>query len=231
MLLTENKLRKLIRSMLKEAAYAQLPGYVKGKELEINDFLKDPANPELRDEVIDAINKSYDYLGPGGKGGRHFDYNQADHLISNNDLDAMYAWDIDDDPQPDVVIGAKRKHPGYDKLVLSATDMARASIDYSKAEMVRRFMNGEAYGELSGAAAGAMMKAGVPVVTDPDTIERILKKKVEYVGEYPYKDSRTWAKSKREGPNGEYDHWYGRQVGGPKGMMVYKILFGKNINV
>ena len=63
MLISERKLRKIIRSILIEKKFSGLSQYGKNKEMQIYDDLFDPNNDDLRDEVFDLIDQSYAYLG------------------------------------------------------------------------------------------------------------------------------------------------------------------------
>ena len=58
MVLTEVKLRKIIRSVLNEKKFSQLAQYAKNKERQIYDDLMDSENDALRDEVFDLIDRS-----------------------------------------------------------------------------------------------------------------------------------------------------------------------------
>ena len=63
MFLTENKLRRVIRSVLQEKKLSQLAQYAKNQEMQIYNDLMDPENDALRDEVFNLIDQSYAYLG------------------------------------------------------------------------------------------------------------------------------------------------------------------------
>ena len=96
MLLTERKLRRVIRSILKEKKFSQLSQYAKNKEAQVYDDLMDPTNTELRDEIFQLIDQSYAYAGG------NTDIRTADDLADSaqNDYTTFLAWDIDDDPEP-----------------------------------------------------------------------------------------------------------------------------------
>ena len=224
MKITKRQLKQIIleeyRKVLNEAPFAGLPGYGKNTPIDVHSHVVDPANSELRDEIIDLINRSYAYT----KAGKNFDYSEADHLITNYDLDSMIAWDIDDDPQPDVVRGMKNKG-GKMKLTISGQDGSEAATTFSISDTKARLLDGGHFAEMSGASAGAMMKQGIPAVTDEATVRSLLPgKEIVWHGKHPEPESRAAKKTAERGPNGEYDGWYERTVSGNPG--VKKMIFG-----
>lgn len=229
MILTERKLRKIIRkALMSEAAFAGLPSYAKNKEIDIYTALMDPANDALRAEVFELIDDSYGYLGGNA------DIRAVEDLANPNKNDYVFfkAWDIDADPQPDVLRGMKPK-AGKTKLTLSATDGEEASTAYGIDDSEKRLRDGQHYAEMSGRAATVQMKRGVPVVRNEETTRSLLPgKDIEWFGEHPYfsgdprfqDDSSAIEadKSKQYGPNGEYDGWYVRVLGGtPHAKMIF----------
>lgn len=226
-------IRKYIRKVIKEALLnekklSQLPQYAKNSELEIYSDLTDIDNSELRDEVFDIIDTSYAYLGGNA------DIKTADHLADTDRNDYVYfkAWDIDNDPEADVVRGMKPK-AGQIKLALSATDGSPAAKKFGTADTAQRLRSPGHYAEMSGAAAVVQFKEGVPAVTDKATAQRLLPgKEIIWFGVHPYFASPIVLaelgvdlnklgdvgleaqKSKQYGPNGEYDGWYVRVLGG-----------------
>jgi len=226
-------IRKYIREIIKEALLheknlSQLPQYAKHTEMEIYPDLTDPLNPELRDDIFNIIDSSYAYLGGNA------DIKTADHLADTDRNDYIYfkAWDIDNDPEADVVRGMKPK-ANQIKLALSATDGSKAAKNFGIEDTARRLQGGGHYAEMSGAAAVVQFKKTVPAVTDPAKVQALLPgKKIIWFGVHPYFASPiTLAdkgvdlaklgdvgleaqKSKQYGPNGEYDGWYVRVLGG-----------------
>jgi len=228
MLLTEQKLRRIVRRVLQEKKFSQLAQYAKSTEMDIYSDLMDPDNEELRDEVFDLIDQSYAYLGGNA------DIKAPEHLMDPERNDYVYfkGWDIDADPEPDVVRGMKPK-AGKTKLTLSAIDGSEAAAQFGIADTARRLSDGSHYAEMSGRAATVQMKQMVPVVTDKATVASLLPgKEFEWFGEHPFfsgderfqdRGSEIEAnKSKQYGPNGEYDGWYVRVLGGdPHAKMVF----------
>jgi hypothetical protein len=220
----------ILETMLAEKRLSQLPNYTKKKEMQIYDDLQDPENSELRDEVFDLVDKSYAYIGGNA------DIRAEDDLMDSrkNDYDPFLAWDIDEDPEPDVLRGMKPKS-GSMKLSLSATDGSSAAGAWSKADTIARLKDGSHWAEMSGRSASLAMKAGVSAVTDKTkAISMVQKPDMVWHGEHPffknpshpiYKDlsieankSKTRAKSL-----GQYDGWYERKLG--KEIHV-KMVFG-----
>ena len=227
MRISEYMLRKFIRAVLVEKKFSELPGYAKNKEMDIYDDLIEPENDELRDEVFDLIDNSYSYLGG------NVDIRNPDDLMdkNQNDYDPFFAWDIDEDPQPDVVRGAKPKS-GSMKLALSANDGSATALDFSKNDTINRLKKGH-WAEMSGKSASMAMKAGVPAITDQKiALKYINKPNVVWHGEHPYfsnpdvyRDLAIEAeKSKSRATfNGQYDGWYERELGGHSHV---KMVFG-----
>ncbi len=228
MLLTEDTLRSVIRRILIEKRFHQLPGYTKNKEIDIYDDLTDPANADLRDDIFDIIDSSYQYLGGNA------DIREPDHLMDPDRNDYIYfkAWDIDSDPEADVVRGMKPK-AGKIKLALSATDGSEVAKKYGVSDTTRRLMTPGNFAEMSGAAAVVQFKEEVPAFLQEDEVLANLPgKKIIWFGEHPYFSTpeeleargvdpevigklRIEAqKSKQYGPAGEYDGWYVRMLGG-----------------
>jgi hypothetical protein len=238
MLISERKLRKIIRSILIEKKFSGLSQYGKNKEMQIYDDLFDPNNDDLRDEVFDLIDQSYAYLGGNA------DIKSAADLANpqKNDYTNFLGWDIDSDPEPDVLRGMKPK-AGKMKLTLSATDGSEVASDYVIGDTAQRLSDGQHYAEMSGKAATSQMKRGTPAVTDEATAAALLPgKQITWFGKHPAQysgsdpamqaiaDQFTGTSSQKEagkamqyGPNGEYDGWYVRNLGGTPHA---KIIFG-----
>ena len=238
MRLRESKLRRLIRSMLLEKKFSQLPSYAKNKEMQVYPDLMDPANSELRDEIFQLIDQSYAYLGG------NTDIRSADDLGNpgQNDYTTFLAWDIDADPEPDVVRGMKPK-AGKMKLTLSATDGSEPASSYVVGDTASRLSDGEHYAEMSGRAATSQMKRGTPAVTDETTVRALLPGKEltwfgvhpsQYTGDDPvlqdiaaqFTDASSQieaGKAMQYGPAGEYNGWYVRNLGGTPHA---KLIFG-----
>ena len=255
MLLTEKKLRRIIRRILMNEevdmtgaipTFSTLPGYKKGEALNVYDYFFDQKyGPNLRDEFFRPIN--YSYMKSLGQ--PNADIQKPEHLAlsDRNDYTGFFAWDIDDDPYPDVIRGMKPKS-GYQKLSLSATDGTKKAADYSKADTVSRLKDGKHFAEMSGAAASIAMKAKVSAVKDPVRVKELIKKDFIWFGEHPslYNGSDPQkmmiadiirkndnspieaAKTEQYGPEGQYDAWYVRMLGaGDQRSFHAKICLGE----
>lgn len=255
MLLTEKKLRRIIRRVLMNEevdmtgavpTFSKLPEYEKGKAVNVYSYFFDPEyGPNLRDEFFRPIN--YSYMKSLGQ--PNADIQEPAHLAipDRNDYEGFYGWDIDDDPWPDVIRGMKPKS-GYQKLSLSATDGTAAAAAYSKQDTVSRLKDGKHFAEMSGAAASVAMKAGVSAVKDPERVKELIKKDFIWFGEHPslYSGSdpqkmmvadiirknknsaREAEKSDQYGPEGQYDAWYVRMLGsGDQRSFHAKICLGE----
>ena len=238
MLLTERKLRRVIRGILKEKRFSQLSQYAKNKETQVYDDLMDPTNSELRDEIFQLIDQSYAYLGG------NTDIRSADDLANSgqNDYTTFLAWDIDQDPEPDVIRGLKPK-AGKKKLAISATDGSEVAASFAAGDTASRLSDGSHYAEMSGRAATVQMKRGTPAVTDEATVISLLPGKTitwfgvhpaQYDGDDPvlqdiasqFTDTSSQieaGKAMQYGPNGEYNGWYVRNLGGSPHA---KLIFG-----
>jgi hypothetical protein len=238
MLLTEKKLRTVIREILLEKNFSQLNHYAKRKEMNVYTDLMDLENDDLRDEVYSLIDQSYAYIGGNA------DIRAPDHLAdpSKNDYSTFLGWDIDEDPEVDVVRGMKPK-AGKMKLTLSATDGTEVAANFVVGDTAGRLSDGQHYAEMSGRSATAQMKKGTPAITDPAAVQNLLPgKEIIWFGEHPalyvgrdpvLSDAATMftdkfshieaGKSKQYGPYGEYDGWYVRSLGGTPHA---KLIFG-----
>ena len=238
MRITENRLRSIIRKTLLEKRFSQLGSYSKNQEMSIYQDLMDPDNEDLRDEVFDLIDQSYAYIGG------NTDIRSSDDLAnpSQNDYTTFLAWDIDGDPEPDVIRGMKPK-AGKMKLAISGTDGSEVAAAFGAGDTASRLGDGQHYAEMSGRAATAQMKRGTPAVTDEATAQALLPgKQITWFGVHPnqysgsdpvmqdiasqFSDSGSnieAGKAMQYGPNGEYNGWYVRNLGGTPHA---KIIFG-----
>ena len=239
MLISERKLRKIIRNILLEKKFSGLPQYAKNTEMQIYDDLFDPDNDELRDEVFDLIDRSYAYLDGNA------DIKTPGDLADpgQNDYTTFLGWDIDADPEPDVLRGMKPK-AGKMKLTLSATDGSEPAGSYIVSDTARRLSDGMHYAEMSGRAATAQMRVKTVAVRDEATVKALLPdKKITWFGKHPaeytgpdpkkqaiadqFKDENSQIEAQKAmqygGPEGLYDGWYVRSLGGT---LHAKIIFG-----
>ena len=238
MRITESRLRSMIRKTLLEKRFSQLTNYGKNQETPIYQDLMDPENADLRDEVFALIDQSYAYIGG------NTDIRSPDDLANpgQNDYSTFLAWDIDGDPEPDVIRGMKPK-AGKMKLAISATDGTEVASSFGAGDTASRLSDGQHYAEMSGRAATVQMKRGTPAVTDEATARSLLPgKQITWFGVHPahytgsdpvmqdiaamFTDSSSQieaGKAMQYGPNGEYNGWYVRSLGGTPHA---KLIFG-----
>lgn len=229
MKITEAKLRKVIRTLL-EKRFDQLDGYGKGKGINIYNDLFDDEGDELKDDAFKIIDRSYEYLGG------NVDIRTKEDLANStqNDYTNFIAWDIDDDPEIDVIRGMKPKSGGM-KLALSATDGSVKAAEHSKKDTDSRLRKGGHWAEMSSKSAVVGMRTNLPVILDKDkALKMINKPGVVWHGEHPYfSDKEKYAENKIEAERSKtyaekfgvsFDGWYERKLGGS---MHVKMIFGK----
>lgn len=112
--------------------------------------------------------------------------------INKSDANHWELIDLDDDPEPDAVSGAKLK-PSGTKYVVGANDgSSAAKREYIKSRITKLKKNGN-YVEASHKLHDILVSGGVPVVTDPEVIQKVMKgKELKFLG----------------------DGWYERKIGG-----------------
>ena len=240
--MSSNKETRLLmetwRKFMNESKFSELSDYEKNRGMQIYDALMDPVNVELRDEVFQLIDQSYSYIGGNAS------IRKPDDLADswNNDYTTFIAWDIDADPEPDVIRGLKPK-AGKKKLAITATDGSPEAASFSGEDTASRLSDGSHYAEMSGRAATAQMKRGTPAVTDEMMVRSLLPgKEITWFGVHPsqyegddpvlqsmasqFTDAGSQIEAKKAmqyGPNGEYDGWYVRSLGGSPHA---KLIFG-----
>lgn len=196
----EGELLKMSESL--HEAFADVYG-VKGrwKKVKPADLKK---NPELADEFFKLLSTAYKPIGG------HAKIKSPAHLIGG-EVSVITAIDIDSDPEADAVSFGKKKGPGV-KSVGMGHDGSRPAKDKVLAYKGQQLKAGKQYAEMSGAIAHIMLtRYGVQSVDDEKTVEKILGKKVDWIGKHP---------------DGKYPNnpgWYTRSIGGKDHM---KILLG-----
>lgn len=157
----------------------------------------------LAGELFDLVTTAYKPIGGHAK------------VRSPRDVAALtfiLAADIDKDPEADAVLMGKLKPGGikFTTLGQDGSPKAKKEVFEKWVELMRR---GQAYAEVSGAVAHlALKKYKSPTIGSQKAVERVLGKKVQWVGEHP--------DGKYPGVKG----WYRRQIGGD---VHLKILVGK----
>ena len=146
--------------LLKEA---KLP---KGQWVDLND----KETEEEKKIIFDLINNAYAQIGG------HPNYKSPDN-VTGSEGDADYiVIDLDDDPQIDAVSVSKEK-PAGTKYVATGHDGSRpakrAMINYK----ANNLKSSGYYIEVSGKIKDILISKGVPVVTDKETIKKVMKGK------------------------------------------------------
>lgn len=189
---------------LREGVFADL-GPDKGEivTLRAGDFKAlRSAGRDVSDELYDLISASY------AKIGGHANVKNADDIPGDSDY-----WDVvdvDADPEPDIVNFGKTTSHGR-KNTGSATDGGAAAKKDLVDRKVAELHQAGNYGEVSGAIAHVLLtRHSVPFVNSHEEVERVLGKKVTWIGEDPRYPG--------------IDGWYERKIGGHAHA---KIMVGK----
>jgi len=174
------KLKDLFIETLSKNKWIQLSG----KELKL-----------FRDEIFDMIKQSYASLGG------HPNIKSA----SDINVSSINYWDVidvDNDPEPDAVSGAK-KRTGGKKYTMGATDGSGAGKRAYIKGRIKMLNKLGHYAELSHKIADILASSGVPIVDDEEIVKKVLSgKDINWLG------------------NG----WYERKIGGKN---YKKRMFGK----
>lgn len=120
-------------------------------------------------DIFTLIANAYSYL-PGG----HSNYGDVDDVSREVSRGAEYeVIDLDDDPELDAVNVSKQKKAG-EKFVATGHDGTSPSKRAVITHKIDRLKKPGFYVEVSGKIKDILLKAGVPQVTDPKTIELAL---------------------------------------------------------
>jgi hypothetical protein len=125
---------------------------------------------EYSGDIFDLINTAYASIGG------NLNYSSASD-VTGAEGDADYeVIDIDDDPEIDAVVVSKKKESGK-KLAAMGHDgssIAKSKTINKQADLLKTPGN---FVEVSGKIKDILLAKGVPVVTDKDTIEKVMKGK------------------------------------------------------
>jgi len=150
-------------------------------------------NPDLVDELFGLIKTAYASIGG------HIKFRVPEDLISGNLR--IVAIDYDADPDPEAMSVAKKKPSGL-KSVAMGHDGSRKAKDVSLAKKGKELKSGM-FSEMSGAMAHIMLsKFNVPSINSKAAVEKVIGKKIEWIGEHPggkYPDHPGWYKRKIAG--------------------------------
>jgi hypothetical protein len=159
--MSEFNLRKFFKNQyLKEA---ELP---KGKWVGLND----KETEEEKDTIFDLINNAYAQIGG------HPNYNSPDNVTGSEGNADYVVIDLDDDPEIDAVSVSKEK-PAGTKYVATGHDGSRAAKSAMINHKAKNLKSSGYFIEVSGKIKDILVAKGVPVITDKETIERVMKGK------------------------------------------------------
>ena len=131
------------------------------------EYLTDKEKKEYSQEIFDLINNAYSDIG----GNPNY---QSPANVAGSEGDANYlVIDLDDDPEFDAVIVDKSKQPGTKAAAMGhdgSGPAKSASVNFT-AIMLKRPGH---YIEVSGKLKDILLAKGVPVVTDKETIEKVM---------------------------------------------------------
>lgn len=133
-------------------------------------YLTDKEKDEFADEIFNLINTAYAPIG----GNPNY---KSDADVTGAEGDANYmVIDLDDDPEFDAVKVTKDKGAGEKSVAMGHDNTPPAK---SAAVNITALMLKEPghYIEVSGKLKDILQSKGVPVVTDKETIERVMKGK------------------------------------------------------
>ena len=173
-----------------------------------------PVQQADKNDLVDDFFKLVDiaYAPIGG----HLKVNGPEDL-KREDWDVWHAIDIDEDPDADVVLFAKRTPFGV-KLIGVGHDGAKKSrmeALYQRADFLGK--NGT-YLEASGKTYMILRnKFNIDIVRDPKVVQAVLDKPIQWHGRHP--------EGKNADPH-QNDAWYSRKIGDK---IVTKIMMGKPI--
>ena len=125
---------------------------------------------QYKDDIFGLIQTAYSYIGG------HSNYKSAND-ITGAEGDADYeVIDLDDDPHIDAV-NVSKKSVGGTKFVATGHDNSSTAKRQVITHKIEKLKQPGFYIEVSGKIKDILVNAGVPIVTDEDTIRKVLKGK------------------------------------------------------
>jgi hypothetical protein len=135
----------------------------KGKWVDLNK----KETEEYSDDIFDLINTAYASVGG------NLNY-KSPNDVTGAEGDANYeVINIDSDPKPDAVLVSKRKEAG-NKLAAMGHDGTPDAKTKSLNKQVNMLSKPGNYVEVSDRIKDILLSKGVPVVTDKETIEKVM---------------------------------------------------------
>ncbi len=162
--------------------------------------------PELSTEFFNLIQTAYAEIGG------HLKVTTPNDVFKDPDWNFWAGVDLHDSPDFDLIMfgsktkfGVKYSGVGHD----GSKEAKRAYMDKEATDLKKMGY----YSEVSEKLAEILInKYNVPIVDDPQTVEKVLGKKVNWYGKNP------------DNPNASGHGWYGRMIGG---RFINKIMVGK----
>lgn len=137
---------------------------------------------QYSDDIYQMIKQTYASKGGHPKFNNPSSVNRSDTKIWSID-------DVDSDPEPDVVLGSKPTKNGI-KHQLAASDGSSVAKKELVKQFVKKIKQPGNYVEASHKVADILVTNNVPVISDKETVETILKgKNIKWLGNGYY--SRT----------------------------------------
>ena len=134
------------------------------------EYLTDEEKSKFSEEIFDLINNAYTPIG----GNPNY---QSPSDVDGSEGDANYlVIDFDDDPEFDAVVVDKRKPSGV-KGAAMGHDGSREARSLAVNFLAIMLKNKRHYIEVSGKLKDILIDKGVPVVTDKETIQQVMKGK------------------------------------------------------
>jgi len=125
---------------------------------------------QYKDDIFGLIKLAYEYIGG------HSNY-KSPNDITGAEADADYeVIDLDDDPDIDAV-NVSKKGVGGTKFVATGHDGSSTAKRQVITHKIEKLKKPGFYIEVSGKIKDILVNAGVPIVTDEDTIKKVLKGK------------------------------------------------------
>jgi len=134
------------------------------------EYLTDEEKSKFSEEIFDLINNAYSPIG----GNPNY---QSPSDVDGSEGDANYlVIDFDDDPEFDAVVVDKTKSSGV-KGAAMGHDGSKEARSLAVNFLAIMLKNKGHYIEVSGKIKDILIAKGVPVVTDKETIQKVMKGK------------------------------------------------------
>ena len=133
-------------------------------------YLTDDEKDEFAEDIFDLINNAYSNIGGNPN------YKSSSDVVGGERAADYMVIDLDDDPEFDAVKVSKKKESG-NKSVAMGHDGSKPAKSASVNITALMLNEPGHYIEVSGRLKDILQSKGVPIVTDKETIERVMKGK------------------------------------------------------